>query len=487
MAKTQQFPTEDSVLRLRQYGTYERLLEGNHYTAYIADVGKDFSERFKYLRYLQCNFAGLISKVMADVLFGEKATIESKDKNKEQQAFIDALVYENRLDTQLYESALFNSARGDAVLRVRVDDDQIKIEDINPAMYYPEVGGNFRDEPEVKILAWKTYYEKEDGKVDTYLIKEIHTVGLIETRIYLMKGKDEKEIAKPVAIDEYNELMGTDFKETVETKIDVIPIIHIPNFRINNSYWGVSDYHDLQSIFFAINNRMTSVDNILDKHGDPILAVPEGILDENGNVQKEKLGMVEVRTGEDRPEYVVWNANLDVAFQQIDELIKMVFLIGEISPDVVGLDTGKSGAESGRALKLRMLRTLAKKNRKALYYEEAIQRAIETASKFANNGFKAGDVKYKGEPIVPNVTFADGIVDDKVEEITNETMKLEAGLTSKKRAIKVIEDMDDKEAERVVKEIEKDDESKADISEEAFHLRAKVNDTERLNKEGEAV
>ena len=487
MANTQQFPTEDSVLRLRQYGTYERLLEGNHYTAYIADVGKDFSERYKYLRYLQCNFAGLISKVIADVLFGEKVTIEAKEKNKEQQAFIDALMYENRLNTQLYESALFNSARGDAVLRVRVDDGQIKIDDINPAMYYPELGENFRDEPEVKTLAWKTYHKKEDGKVDTYLLKEIHTKGLIEMKIYLMKEKDSKEVARPVAIDEYNELMGTEYKEFIETGIDEIPIVHIPNFRINNNYWGVSDYHDLQPLFFAINNRMTSIDNILDKHSDPIIAVPEGILDENGEVNKSALNMVEVRTGEDKPEYIVWNANLEIAFQQVDELVKMIFLMGEISPDVVGLDTRRGSAESGRALKMRMLRTLAKKNRKALYYEEAIQRVIQIASMFAKKGNKAGEVGYKGEEIIPSVTFADGIVDDKVEEITNETMKLEAGLTSKKRAIKVIEDMEDKEAEDLIKEIAKDDESKADISDEAFHLRAKVDDTERLNKEGEAV
>ena len=486
MANIQQFPAEDSVLRLRQYGTYERLLEGNHYTAYIADVGKDFSQRYKYLRYLQCNFAGLISKVMADVLFGEKVVIEATDKNKEQQAFIDALIYENHLDTQLYESALFNSARGDSVLRIRVDNDQIKIEDINPAMYYPEIGENFRDEPKVKTLAWKVYNQTEDG-LDTYLIKEIHTIGKIETKIYQMKEKDSKEVVRPVPLDEYNELMGTEYLESVETGIDEIPIIHIPNFRINNSYWGVSDYHDLQSLFFAVNNRMTSIDNILDKHSDPILAIPEGILDENGEVKKEKLEMVEIRTGEDKPEYIVWNANLEIAFQQIDELVKMIFLIGEVSPDVVGLDTGKTGAESGRALKIRMLRTLAKKNRKGLYYELGIQKAIEIASKFAKKGFKAGEVGYKGEAIIPNVTFADGVVDDKVEEITNETMKLEAGITSKKRAIKVVEDMDDAQADQLIKEIEKDTEGNADISEESFHLRAKIDDTERLNKEGEAV
>jgi hypothetical protein len=75
---------------------------------------------------------------------------------------------------------------------------------------------------------------------------------------------------------------------------------------------------------------------------------------------------------------------------------------------------------------------------------------------YAKLGNKAGDIGYKGEPIVPNVIFADGIVDDKVEEIQNEVLKIENGLTSKKRAIKIIEDMDDDEADAVLEEIKGD-------------------------------
>ena len=154
--------------------------------------------------------------------------------------------------------------------------------------------------------------------------------------------------------------------------------------------------------------------------------------------------------------------------------------MGEISPDVVGLDTGRGGAESGRALKLRMVRTLAKKNRKSLYYEQGIKEAIEIASMYANVGHEVDGVKYKGEPIIPNVQFADGIVDDKVEEIQNETLKLDAGLTSVKRAIKVIEDVGDKEADAIKEEIDEDNESKGDFnSDNLFHREASKVDEQK--------
>lgn len=483
MAKDiKKFPDESSFNRLRGYGVYEKLLQGNHYSAYMTDIGEKFSDKYSFLRYMTCNFAGLMSKVMADVLFGEKAVIEATDKNKEAQTFIDALVHENRLDTQLYESSLMNSARGDALLRVRIEEGQIIVEDINPAMYFVKDNGNFRVEPDEKILAWKEEYEV-DGKPQVYLIQEKYTKGLIETSVYMMKAKDGQEVSRKVAVNTFNEITGNKYIERVETGIDKIPLIHIPNFRSANTYWGTSDYQDLESLFFAINNRMTKIDNILDKHSDPILTVPEGVLDENGNVEKKALGMIEVRGGEGKPEYIVWNANLDSAFKQIDEIVKMIFLFGEVSPDVLGLDTGRTGAESGRALKIRMIRTLAKKNRKALYYELGIQKAVEIASLYAKLGNKVGDVGYKGEPIIPNVTFADGIVDDKVEEIENEVLKVENGLTSKKRAIKVIEDMDDKEADKLLDEIRGDNKDKADFSiDNLFHNESAVAN-QNINKE----
>jgi hypothetical protein len=482
MAKLDKFPSETEVTRLRQYSQYEKLLEGNHYTAYMSEIGDKFSDRYKYLRYMTCNFAGLISKVMADVLFGEKVIIESAVKDTKEQEFIDELMYQNKLDTQFYESSLLNSARGDALLRIRVEDNQIKIEDINPAMYFPELSNNFRSEPKKVTLAWKEYQNDKSGET-VYLIKEIYTEGVIETEVYEMKDRESQEIIKKVPVKVYNELAGTEYEQKIATGIEKIPLVHIPNYRVNNKFWGSSDYLDLESLFFALNNRMTSIDNILDKHSDPILSVPPGVLDENGEVRKEKLNMIETQDGEGKPEYIVWNANLDIAFKQIDEIVKMIFLMGEISPDVVGLDTGRTAAESGRALKLRMLRTLAKKNRKALYYEQGIQKAVEIASLFAKTGALVGEIKYKGDKIIPNITFADGVVDDKVEEVTNESLKLASGITSKKRAIKVIEDMDDEQADALIAEIKKEDNTSADISDETFHLMARTNDGQEPNKE----
>jgi hypothetical protein len=211
---------------------------------------------------------------------------------------------------------------------------------------------------------------------------------------------------------------------------------------------------------FALNNRMTKIDNILDKHSDPILAVPEGVLDEQGNVKKEAFGMIEVKGDKDKPEYIVWNASLEVAFKEIDKLVEFMFMFSETSPDVLGLGQGQ--AESGRALKMRLLRTLAKRNRKQLYYDQALKEVLyicqllSKAKGYTVNGKKVTDI-----PVIPQIKWADGIVNDPIEDTTVETMKVELGLTSKKRSIMKLEGVEEAEAEAIIEDI---DNEKADFT-----------------------
>ena len=96
----EKFPNDKDLPRLRRYSRYEKLLIGDSYQAFVEEVGDNFIRKYKYLRYLSCNFAGLISKVIADVLFGETVDILSQSGNKMEQGFIDSLFYENKLNTQ---------------------------------------------------------------------------------------------------------------------------------------------------------------------------------------------------------------------------------------------------------------------------------------------------------------------------------------------------------------------------------------------------
>jgi hypothetical protein len=457
------FPYEDDEDRLRRYEINTLLLEGEHFEAFRIVGEENFTEKYSRLRYIVANYNGLVAKVAGDMLFGEETEFVA-DVN---QDFIDGLVYENKLDTQLYESAISNSANGDALFKIRIEDNEIRIYDTDPAIYFPETNGkNPRKVPEVQELAWVEEWINEETKVEEkYLIREVYTVGKIETKVFKLE-KDGVTIGEEVQVEEYNTQYGTAYFPLTETNIDKSLLVHIPNMRYkgNKEFWGTSDFIDINSLVFELNNRLTKTANILDKHSDPILAVPDGVLDEGGNVKKEALQMVELGEDGEVPQYIVWNASLENAFKEIDKMMEILFMVSETSPDVLGV--GRGQAESGRALKMRLIRTIAKIKRKQRYYTQGLKEVFEVCQLLSKNNPEVG-VTYNDEKLTVStvepvyIKFSDGIVNDEIEETETVIKKVEAGIMSKKKAVQQLASMDEAEAEAELEEINK---SKADFN-----------------------
>lgn len=480
------FPYSGSEDRLKNYNYFEKLFLGDHMAAFNYKIDNpEYNKAYQKLRYVMINFAGLMSKVVADMLFSEPVIVKAGEKGD--QEFIDALVYENNLHTQFYESALSNSYLGDALLKIRVgkrmDSDKkptVIIEENTPKVYFPTLDqNNVRAYPKQHEFAWVI---KIQGK--EYVRKEIHEIGKIYNELWVLK--DDKTIGDKVDI---KTVLGIEPIE--DTKIDRSLVIHVPNWKTGGRFWGISDYYDLDSLFYAINNRLTKIDNVLDKHTDPILAVPEGVLDEDGKVKREALNMIEIspEAGKEKPEYIVWNANLEAAFKQIDRLVDSFYMISEISPDVLGM--GKGGAvESGRALKLKILRTIAKAARKKLYYDRAIKEAIYVAQLVAKAwNLEVDGKKLTKDPVKPELVWNDGLPIDDSEQIDDEVKRIDAGLSSTKDSLMRIDGLDEKQAEAKAKEIA--DEKKINmpvmnLGDNPFSDKTKQNMNKNMDNGGKA-
>lgn len=433
------------------------MLHGDHFTAFGMKGTYEFKKAYETLRYVVANFNGLVAKVAADTLFGEPVTIKS-EQNKD---WLADLWHTNRLQTQCFESAISNSALGDSIFRVRTENEEIRFEDVHPSLYFPHVDRlNPRKKPTVEELAWVVVF----GKDKRYLIREIHGHGWIETRVLKLKPREgmittQEEIEREILVAEFNRETDSNLVPYVETGIDDHNLLfHIPNYRLVGSreYFGTSDFLDTETLQFALNNRLTKIDNVLDQHSDPILAVPPGVLDENGRVKRESFNMFEIRPDEAdglKPEYIVWNANLDAAFKEIDKLVEFLFMASEVSPEVLGLGEGQ--AESGRALKMRMLRTLAKRNRKRLYYDQALTEMLEIAQRLSLNGYKVN-----GERVsvleTPTLIWTDGVIDDPVETSELAISQVDAGVKSKLTAIQEINGYTEEEAQAELERINED-------------------------------
>lgn len=125
------------------------------------------------------------------------------------------------------------------------------------------------------------------------------------------------------------------------------------------------------------------------------------------------------------------------------------------------MENGQGGAaDSGRALKLRLMRTIAKINRKKLYYDQALKEAIYVAQLLAKaHGYEVMGKKLPGDAEVPNIVWADGLPIDEQEQIQNMGDRLDQGTISKTDAISNLDGLDREDAAVKAKEIAADNQT----------------------------
>lgn len=472
------FPYEQDMERIESYEHNERLYRGKHFDAFNMKVNDvRFSKKYEQLKYVVCNFASLLSKVCADFLFSEKPKFIA---DKGDQFFLDELVEFNELHLQNYESAVHSSIFGDCIYKIRIGkkntediEESVLIEEISPKIYYPHLDlQNVRKRPEVTELAWLIEKKNERNEVEKFLRREIHEPGYILNELWMMEGNKVLQ-----QVDLKTLLETENLPEVQETMTDFNWIWHVPNTRLASGFFGESDYNDIETLLYSLNNRVSKIDNILDKHSDPILALPEGVLDEHGEVARGSFHMFEKPQGtNEKPEYIVWNAELTSAFSQIDKLVEFLFLFSEVSPDVVGM--GKGQSDSGRALKLRMLRTLAKVQRKRLYYDLILKDMLFKAQEISlAHGVGVNGVKLSKPPAEVSIDWQDGLPDDEQEMILIEQMRLDAGLSTTADALMRLDGLSPDKAEQKAKELEEGTRLTL-LENNLTQLRQKVEDTE---------
>jgi hypothetical protein len=450
-----QYPPQKDIDRLAKYETYEQLFEGNHRAAFQKKLKKyaiEFEGDMSLARYVILPYPRIISTISADLLFEEQPKIVLE--NETNQKFVDKLWYESSMWTTLYEEALVSSYKGDSVLRILAVDGEIKIDTVKPDVYFPVYNDNNVKAPvKEHILAYKQEINEK-----LYLVVETYREGEIETKVY--------EFKDGVIGGEYNpkELLGIDPIVTTNLGKGYSLIHHIKNWGMSGKFWGISDYEDLMDLFFAINNRLSRNEHILDKHGNPILAVPANVLDENGQVSRSRFDMIELpvhpNTGESsKPEYIVWDSKLESSFAQIDVLLEQLWISSQMSPTLFGL-TKYGVAESGRALKYKLLRTLSLKHRKQMYWDNGIKSLIESAIEFAGKNKLTSDGLRPAETEIPVIYWQDGIIMDELEILEAEKGKLDYELTTKEDAISNIDGITSNEAETKLQRIQKEMDAK---------------------------
>lgn len=461
------FPPIQHKERLDRYKRNRDIFKGEHFTHLSKyNMGKNYND----LLYVSINLAGVICKKNADFLFGEQIQVYSgKEEKSAEQESITKLLENNDIHILNYESALSNAYRGDSFFKVRygqefggeipeeVDTKRVIIEHIAAESVFPEVSMFNRN----KIVAYHVAVPVKvliDGRQEWQLFVESHYAGRIEHRVFNLVAKEieyKGAFAEVVGWKIDSEVVSA--RRVEYTGVSMPLVVHIPNYALDESWEGLDDITEHIPVLEEINNRLTQISDILNRHADPMMVVPAGILgeDENGqpifHVQRDKV--VEVMGKDDiKPEYVTWEGQLAHAFKELETLVDLLLTSAEIPGVALGRgDSGTSGS-SGLAIKWRMNSLLSKINRKRQYYDRGLKRIFIIAQQLEK---VVGVADY--ELFVPQIVFQDGLPSDETEQATIMSIRTSGMKTlSQKTAIMRLENMTEEQAELEIKRIEEE-------------------------------
>ena len=450
------FPFVSHRKRINRYAENMQMFRGE-----FKDIFDKYNVNTNGSLYVSLNLAGIICKKSTDMLLGEAVQVTSgtEDHSEEQKA-IDAITASNYMNIQNYEAGLMSSIKGDSFYKIRwgqewegqlpqeVDPSKVIIENIPAEYCYPETSP-YNKKKITTVHICIPIFEGDKW----YLTVESHSAGFIRYHLYEMKPTeithgtpDAWVIQNPVG-------------EVTEefTGINQLLVQHVPNFA-TDSWEGHDDLSEHKSLFDEINNRLSQVASILDKHADPAMAVPAGVLevDNMGNpifsVNREKV--FEIMGKDDiLPQYVTWNGQLQHAYTELDKLINNLLMVSEIPEIALGKSgTGTSGA-TGISVRMRMSPLLAKVNRKRQYFDKALKQVYLVAQMLET----VADPSKNYEPVIPVLKFSDGLPRDEMEDAQIAAIRTGSMPTmSQKSAIMFLDGKTEEQAEAEIDRINAD-------------------------------
>jgi SPP1 family phage portal protein len=463
------YPPVEHQERIKRYKENKLLVTGKHW-----ELFRKYNLSKKSNLYVSVNLAGIIAKKSADFLIGDGVQVSAgKEDNSKEQLALDRIKEQNDLDILFYESALANAYRGDSFFKIRYgqeyagmypvefDEPRVIIETVNAEYVFPETAKHNKNLITAYHIAIPIRVDESEDitKPKNFKLQvESHYAGRIEYKEYELTVMVTDAEGVPQEFKIGNQIGET---QVVETGIPVPLVVHVPNFSLDDSWEGLDDLSELKPLFDELNNRLSQVASILDKHSNPALALPMGLLveDENGrpmfNVAESKVFELDEK---DRvPQYITWNGQLQECYSEIDRLIEMILVTAEIPAVALGKgDSGTSGS-SGLSIRFRLNSLISKIKRKRKYYEKALKRVFLIAQHLEH---VVGIADY--EITQPKLVFTDGLDRDEMELANMMAIRTGGAITmSQKRAIMLLDGLTEAQAEAEIARIEEEQKAKA--------------------------
>jgi len=449
--------------RLIAYHNGRMLYRGEH----AAHLDKRDSAQKTAHPYVAVNLCGALTDLVTGRLFGQPFTATVPEELAGTQDFIYELMEHNYLENACLVAAAGASYRGDACFKVRYDEGQrrVVVETFSPSCFFPEMHPLDATRMVAANLD-QVLLRKAD---DPYLWRERHEPGVVRNQLFRLDKDQQTGVYHfDPATDEVDlntiEALA-DLPPEMGTGVDALLVVHVANRPpVEGQFFGQSDYDEaLVSLQAEANSRETQRAAVLSKHVDPTMTgpmVPDAFKDGAGNVKLEGMKYLEVGPGQQEPKYVVWDPQLPAVENQLKDL-KVAFAVNAgVEMTALVPQEGGAGPVSGRALRLSQMKTQTTVALKQRAWGPGLQRLLSVATKLAAAvGPGALDWKPAEGSLVAvgpediTVTFSDGLPQDRMEDVEEQTAMVAAGLQTPKRAMMALHGVSSEEADAMLEEM----------------------------------
>lgn len=483
------YPHDDHLERLAKYELCRKAFDGRleelreRFMEVIAN-DPDRKEQYEQLRKLliAVNLPDILMTKPADLMVGEPPTYESgKPDDSPEQQKLNELVEENGLNKLIHELVVGAGVKGDAFIKVRydyrVDLSEIPegytpppgikkepiIELVDPSYVFPEISEYNRKQFKAINIAFP--YFVDDGKEERpFLRVERHVPGYIITEDFEL-GTPRTVNVDTVDLVQYPIIDRIGNPTITPTGVPTMLVFHVPYKTTDDSWQGIGGIEKILSLLQAINDRLVQIDYILFKHSDPTMYGPP-LEDGGGNSAAAGGQYTEINKDDPVPGYTTWEAQLQAAFQELDKLISLVFMLSETPQWIFGTIVSSVGGEGGSgtshtdgtAIKARFMPLLSKVKRIRVHVDEAIRDALYYAMVLENQAARGTTGFEPYDPVYPKIVWKDGLPESDKE--LAEIMNIRTGgkpTIDVKTAIKILDELDDAQAEEIMKRIEEDE------------------------------
>ena len=327
------WPRATEQPRVNAYRTFDRLYEGQH-------------QSLESENRMPIHWFRRVSEVWAEMLFASPPRL-AYDGGGRVSEWLRSV--EATLMAVAYDCAVDLSRYGTGLMRVEAHRGQLLFAVERPAYFLPVV-----DPRNIEYRRGHYFgYPYNPNPVGA---------GEMPTRLRLVEENYESGEVRIADYDYDGATIGNRLSTELSASGVAYPrVVQVPNGRSENG-WGESDYVAMAPLIAEMEQRLQGVSSVLDRHTDPHLAVPEGSVsvDESGNADLNAGGggsVFPVGEGEVPPAYVVWEARLEAAFEQVQWAQDLLFAMTGLSAAMFSGRKNLGTIESGVALRSRYLAT----------------------------------------------------------------------------------------------------------------------------------